>query len=70
LVALQQLFQILNLKNRLKKCFQHIKIHPIYGFANIIILLIIHLTLGYRRIKDLKYCVLSVSLHDQISSLI
>lgn len=55
LVALQQLFQILNLKNRLKKCFQQIKIHPIYGFANTIILLIIHLTLGYRRIKDIKY---------------
>lgn len=55
LVALQQVFQILNLKNRIKKCFKHIKIHPIYGFANTIILLIIHLTLGYRRIKDLRY---------------
>ena len=55
LITLQQVFQILNLKNRLKKCFKHIKIHPIYGFANTIILLIIHLTLGYRKIKDLKY---------------
>jgi len=55
LITLQQLFKILNLKNRLKKCFKHIKIHPIYGFANTIILLIVHLTLGYRKIKDLKY---------------
>jgi hypothetical protein len=55
LIALQQLFQLLNIKKRLKGCFQHIRIHPIYGFANTIILLIIHLALGYRRIKDLRY---------------
>lgn len=55
LIALQQLFKILQFKHRLKKCFNHIKIHPIYGFASTIILLIVHLTLGYRKIKDLKY---------------
>lgn len=55
LIILQQLFHLLKLKSRLKKCFKHIRIHPIYGFSNTIIMLIVHLTLGYRKINDLKY---------------
>ena len=55
LIILQQIFSILKLKSRLKKCFKHIKIHPIYGFSNTVMLLIVHLTLGYRKINDLKY---------------
>ena len=55
LIILQQIFGILKLQNRLKKCFNHIKIHPIYGFSNTVMLLIVHLTLGYRKINDLKY---------------
>ena len=55
LIILQQFFHLLKLKSRLKKCFKHIKIHPIYGFSNTILMLIVHLTLGYRKINDLKY---------------
>jgi len=55
LIIFQKLFQIIKLKQRLRKCFAHIKIHPVYGFQNIIILLIVHILLGFRRIKDLVY---------------
>lgn len=55
LVLFQKLFDNLNLKSRLRECFRHLKFHPIFGHASIILLLVVHLLLGYRRIRDLKY---------------
>jgi hypothetical protein len=30
-------------------------VHPIYGHGTIVLLLIVHLLLGYRRLQDLRY---------------
>lgn len=55
LIAFQPLFRRLNLKERLHGCFRHLKVSPIFGHANIVLLLIVHVLLGYRRLQDLRY---------------
>ncbi len=55
LIILQPLFRILRLKERLKGCFSHIKKSPIIGYHTITLLLIIHLMIGYRKLRDIEY---------------
>ena len=49
------LFQHLDLKARLKECFQHLKGSPIFGPHRIVLVLIVHLLLGFRRLRDVDY---------------
>ena len=55
LLIFQLLFMRLNLKKRLKKCFSHIKVSPIFGHHLIVLLLIVHLLLGFRRLREVDY---------------
>ena len=55
IVIFQLLFKNLNLKNKLKKCFNHLKVSPIFGHHLILLLLIVHLILGFRRLREIKY---------------
>ncbi|MGH7173864.1 MAG: IS1380 family transposase [Gemmataceae bacterium] len=55
LIAFQPLFARLSLGQRLRGCFRHLKVSPIFGHANIVMLLIVHLLLGYRKLQDLRY---------------
>ena len=55
LVVFQPLFERLELKSRLRGCFEHLKVSPIFGQASIVMLLIVHLLIGYRRLSDLRY---------------
>ena len=55
LIVLQPLLERLDLKRRLQGCFKHLRVSPIFGHANIVMLLIVHLILGYRRLSDLRY---------------
>jgi hypothetical protein len=55
LIVLQPLLARLELKRRLHGCFKHLRVSPIFGHANIVMLLIVHLLLGYRRLQDLRY---------------
>jgi hypothetical protein len=55
IVIFQLLFKNLNLKNKLKKCFTHLKVSPIFGHHLILLLLIVHLILGFRRLREIKY---------------
>ncbi|MCP4271365.1 MAG: IS1380 family transposase [Gammaproteobacteria bacterium] len=56
LIILQPLFRKLRLKERLRGCFSHIKKSPIIGYHTITLLLIIHLMIGYRKLRDIEYC--------------
>ena len=49
------LFQRLDLKARLKQCFQHLKGFPIFGPHRIVLVVIVHLLLGFRRLRDVDY---------------
>ena len=54
LVVFQPLFERLGLKNRLRRCFGHLKADPVFGHASIVMLLVVHLLIGYRRLSDLR----------------
>jgi len=55
LVVFKPLFERLGLKGRLRGCFGHLTVSPIFGRASIVMLLIVHLLIGYRRLSDLRY---------------
>jgi len=55
LLIFQQLFKRIELKKRLKKCFTHLKVSPIFGRHLIVMLLIIHLLIGFRRLREVDY---------------
>lgn len=52
LVIYQRLFECLRLKRRLQRCFSHLSKGSIFGFWRIYLWLVIHLLLGYRRLRD------------------
>ena len=55
LLIFQLLFKRMELKNRLKKCFAHLKVSPIFGRHLVVMLLIIHLLIGFRRLREVDY---------------
>ncbi|MGH8217205.1 MAG: IS1380 family transposase [Steroidobacteraceae bacterium] len=55
LIVFQPLFERLRLRQRLRGCFEHLKVSPIFGHASIVTLLIVHLLIGYRRLAELRY---------------
>jgi hypothetical protein len=55
LVVFQALFNGLELKARLKRCFEHIPTSSSYSMHRIVLLLVVQLILGFRRIRDVDY---------------
>jgi len=55
LVIIQELFSRLDMKTRLRGCFDHLSVSPIFGHHIIVLTLIVHLMLGYRRLRDMDY---------------
>jgi len=55
LLIFQSLFIRMKLKQRLKKCFSHLKTSPIFGRHLVVLLLIVHLLLGFRRLREVDY---------------
>jgi len=55
LLIFQQLFRRIELKKRLKKCFSHLQVSPIFGRHSVVMLLIVHLIIGFRRLREVDY---------------
>ncbi len=55
MIVFQLLFKRLTLKKRLKECFSHLQISPIFGHHLVVMLLITHLILGFRRLREIVY---------------
>lgn len=55
LLIFQLLFKRINLKHRLKNCFAHMKVSPIFGPHLVVMLLIVHLLIGFRRLREIDY---------------
>jgi len=55
LLIFQVLFRQLQLKKRLNKCFNKKKVSPIFGRHLVVMLLIVHLLIGFRRLRELDY---------------
>ncbi len=57
LILFQLLFIRLQLLERLRRCFRHLTVGPIFGHAKIVLLLVVHMLLGYRELRDSRcYC--------------
>ena len=46
LILLQALFARLGLKERLRRCFSHLTVSPIFGHATLVLCLVLHLIAG------------------------
>ena len=55
LLIFQGLFKQIELKKRLRKCFDHLKVSPIFGRHLVVMLLIVHILLGFRRLREIDY---------------
>ena len=55
LVLLQPFFACLDLKNRIARCFGHVRIGKVFSRATIFLQLIVHFLLGYRELRDSAY---------------
>lgn len=55
LLIFQSLFRQMGLKKKLRKCFDHLKVTPIFGRHLVVMLLIVHLILGFRRLREVDY---------------
>jgi hypothetical protein len=55
LVVVQALVAKLHLKDRLLRCVTHLGTNPTYRLHVVLLLLIVHLWLGYRHLRDMRY---------------
>lgn len=55
LVLIQALFHRLHLRVRLERCFRHLPGEWAYSRAEIVMLLVLHVLLGYRPLRDVRY---------------
>lgn len=54
-VLYQALFSVLGIRDRLKACVRHVGSSASYGLHNVLNVLLVHLLLGWRRLRDLDY---------------
>ncbi len=55
LILLQQFFSLSGIKDRLWSCFRHLKVSAIYSHHVIMMLLVVPLIIGHRRLRDVDY---------------
>jgi hypothetical protein len=55
LVLYEALFQSLNLRRRLRGCFNHLVQWPIYAHVDLFLSLVVHVLLGYRNLRETAY---------------
>jgi hypothetical protein len=55
LLLFRLLFDRLELKDRLRSCFRHLTGWHGYGHVEIFLLLVVHILLGHRRLRELEY---------------
>jgi hypothetical protein len=55
LIVFQPLLLRLRIKDRLQSCFDHLRVSSIFGHHIITLLLVIHLIIGYRRLRGIDY---------------
>ena len=55
LILFQHFFARIGLKERLWGYFRHVKGNPVYSHHVIMMLLVVHLIIGHRRLRDVDY---------------
>ena len=55
LILFQALISQLDLRARLRQCFRHLQASSAYTYATLVLGLIVHLLLGYRHLRDVRF---------------
>jgi len=55
LLLFQALFQRLQMKDRLRACFRHVEATPTYDRALLVLGLVLHILLGYRKLREMDF---------------
>lgn len=55
IILFQALFKKLQIKEKISKCFEHLQFSPSYPLARIFQILMVHVLLGFRRLRELAY---------------
>lgn len=55
LLLFQQLFNLIDLRERLRQCFRHQAVGSIFGHGRIVLLLIVHFVVGFRHLRELRF---------------
>lgn len=55
LVIFQALISSLDLRERLRRCFRHLKVAHVYSPATIVLGLVVHILMGFRELRDVKF---------------
>ena len=55
LILFQALFARLDLRARLQQCFDQIRPSRAYGYATVVLSLVVHILLGYRNLRDSRF---------------
>lgn len=55
LILFQHFFSLIGIKERLWGCFRHLKVNPSYSHHVIMMLLVVHLIIGHRKLRDVDY---------------
>ena len=55
LIVFQPLITDLDRKRRLSRCFEHQKLSPSFSTTSVVLVLIVSMLLGYRRLRDVQF---------------
>ena len=55
LILFQRVFDHLDLKRRLRRCYRHLESGNIFDYTRLYLLLVVHLLLGYRCLREVRY---------------
>jgi len=55
LVLFQGLFRRLGLRSRLRICFSHVRRTTSFSSVHVVLLLVVHVLLGYRKLREMEY---------------
>jgi len=55
IVVFMALFKALNFKERIRECFKHVQSSGSYGLPVVVVMMVLHVILGFRRIRSIDY---------------
>jgi hypothetical protein len=55
IILFDELFRALDLKKKLRACFSHLKRTSLYGFNTLGLVILVHLILGWKRLREIVY---------------
>ena len=55
MILFNEIFLAIDMKKKLTSCFSHIKRTSLYGFGTLCLVTLVHIILGWKRLRDISY---------------